>query len=301
MSSTVKQANMQSAAISIPRTRAFDWPTLLPFAVAVILLCAIAAPVLGFWWWEYSQPESYYAHAPAIPFIVGLMLWYRRKDLIAAPKRPAAWAAPLVAASLALLVFAVKRELEAVESTAFLLVIWTSVLMTLGPALFRAAAFPLLFLALMAPLPGPLLRDATFGMQNLSTTLAYKILRLCMFDAARSGNVITMDNFSLSVDVPCSGFKLLLAMTTFSAAFAYLVNGSVKKRLTLFLIALPLSLLVNSVRVALIGIVGDCLGAPTAHVFHDWSGMITVVLGFVVLFTLAKVLGCRTFAGWPIF
>jgi exosortase len=278
-----------------------DWPTLLPFGIAIALLAALAAPVMGFWWWEYTQPESYYAHAPAIPLIVALMLWYRRDALGATPKRPAMWAIPLVAGSLALLVFAIKRELEAVESMALLCVIWSSVLMTLGIRFFRAAAFPLLFLILMAPLPGPLLRDATFGMQNLSTGVAVKILHLCTFYAARVGNVINMDNFSLSVDVPCSGFKLLLAMTTFSAAFAYLIDGSAKRRLALFLIALPLSLIVNSVRVALIGIVGDCIGPDAAHVFHDWSGMITLVLGFVVLFSLAKGFGCRKFAGWPIF
>ncbi|MCW3061951.1 MAG: hypothetical protein JWQ02_3772, partial [Capsulimonas sp.] len=46
---------------------------------------------------------------------------------------------------------------------------------------------------------------------------------------------------------------------------------------------------------------GECISADAAHTFLDWSGMITLVLGFIVLFSLAKVLGCRKFAGWPIF
>ena len=44
-----------------------------------------------------------------------------------------------------------------------------------------------------------------------------------------------MDNSRLFVDVPCSGFKMLLSLLTFSAAFAYLVDGPAAKRLGLFL------------------------------------------------------------------
>ena len=121
------------------------------------------------------------------------------------------------------------------------------------------------------------------------------------FSTQLVGNVIHMEDYSLFVDVPCSGFKLLLALLTFSAAFAYLVDGAPVRRLGLFLFSLPLSLLVNSVRIALIGVVGECIGPDAAHVFHDWSGMITLTLGFIALFGLAKGLGCRTFAGWAIF
>ena len=88
---------------------------------------------------------------------------------------------------------------------------------------------------------------------------------------------------------------------TFSAAFAFLVSGSRAKRLLLFAFSLPLALAVNSVRIALIGVVGECVGTPAAHVFHDYSGLITLTLGFAALFALAKGLGCRTFAGWAIF
>jgi exosortase len=135
----------------------------------------------------------------------------------------------------------------------------------------------------------------------LSTQLANSLLHLLTFSTTLHGNVIRMENFDLFVDVPCSGFKLLLALLTFNAAFAFLVDGTVWKRLCLFLVAAPLALAVNVVRVTLIGIVGDCIGPAAAHVFHDWSGVITLILGFAALFTLAKVSGCRTFAGWAIF
>jgi exosortase/archaeosortase family protein len=59
--------------------------------------------------------------------------------------------------------------------------------------------------------------------------------------------------------------------------------------------------LINGLRIALIGMVGECISSEAAHVFHDYSGIITLVLGFAVLFSIAKALGCRKFAGWDMF
>ena len=273
----------------------------LPFAAAAVLLGILAWPVLRFWAYEYAKPESYYSHAPLIPLIAGLMLWHKRSALAEAVKRPAPAALCLLLPGLALLVFALKIQAEALESTGLLLTMTAGVWLVLGSAFLRAAWFPVGFLWLLAPLPGPVLNEATQRAQMLSTVLADKLLHLMSFGTTLTGNVIQMEDYSLFVDVPCSGFKLLLALLTFSAAFAFLVDGSRPKRLALFAFSLPLSLFVNSVRIALIGVVGECVGAPAAHVFHDYSGLITLTLGFAVLFSFAKGLGCRTFAGWAIF
>ena len=278
-----------------------DWRLALPFALAAALLTALAWPTLRFWAYEYTKPESYYGHAPLIPFIVGLMLWHKRAVLAEVVKKPAIFALGVLIPALCLLVFALKIQAEALESTGLLLTVTAGVWLVLGTAFLRAAWFPVAFVWLLAPLPGPVLNDATQRVQMLSTVFANKLLHLMGFGTTLTGNIIQMDSYALFVDVPCSGFKLLLALLTFSAAFAFLVDGSVVKRLGLFAFSLPLSLLVNSLRIALIGVVGECVGTQAAHIFHDWSGMITLVLGFVALFSLAKGLGCRTFAGWAIF
>lgn len=294
----IEPSEANRPGFSVPE---IGWQTLLPFVISAALLASIAFPVLSEWFWEYTKPDSYYTHAPIIPFICALMLWYKRREILAAAKVPDLRAVPLIILALGLLVFALKEELEAVRSTAFLLVVTASIWLALGPKFMKAAAFPIAFLWLMAPLPGPILNDATLRLQMFSTVFAAKILQLLAFQPVLAGNVINMENFSLFVDVPCSGFKLLLAYLTFSAAFAYLVDGPVNKRILLFLITIPLSLVVNAVRIALIGVVGDCISSDAAHEFHDWSGMITLILGFIVLFSLAKAFGCRKFAGWDIF
>lgn len=281
--------------------RRWDWQTLLPYAGTLVLLTVLLWPMLVSWKLEYLKPESYYAHGPLIPFIIALMFWARRDALKAVPKTPALAAIFVLVPALTLFVFASKSFALALMSMAFLLIVWSGVWLALGTRFVRAFWAPLLFLALMVPLPGPVLNDATLKLQMLSTVFADKLLHLMTFSTRLQGNVIQMDNFDLFVDVPCSGFKTLISLLTFSSAFAYLVDGTRSKRFVLFLLSIPLALVINSVRIALIGVVGDCISAQAAHVFHDWSGIFCLVLGFAALFSVAKAFGCRTFAGWAIF
>ena len=276
-------------------------PAIVAGVVAFAVLCAIALPMLRWWYWEYTKPDSYYGHAFLIPPLIALMLWHRRDALRAVGARTCPAALPFTIATLTLMVYAVKSGMEAVESLAFLWTVVGALWFVLGTRWIRAAAVPLLFLFGMAPLPGPVLNDLTLGMQGLSTTMASAMLAMLGMHPTRVGNYIRMDNFVLNVDVPCSGFMLLLRLLTFSAAFAFLSETTLPRRWAIFCFSLPLSLFINGLRIALIGIVGECLGTSAAHTFHDWSGLLTTILCMAILLGFARSLGCRRFAGQPIF
>jgi exosortase len=304
----VSASTIDGAANSAARGRAL--PQLDIFLVAlclvgVALLAVLAWPMLAWWYWEYTKPESYYGHAFFVPILIAVMLWHRRDALRAAlavrDGRRSRVALLLLIPSLALLIFALKQEMQALQSQAFLLTLVGGVWLVAGGAFVRAAAVPLGFLWLMAPLPGPVLNDATLGIQSASTAAASKLLGLLGMANVRQGNVIILENYTMTVATACSGFNLLLRLLTFSAAFAYLTDTAIGRRLLLFVISLPLAVVINAIRIALIGVVGECLGASAAAAFHDWSGLISLVLCMTVLFAIARVLGCRTFAGQPIF
>ena len=280
---------------------AWDMPTLALLAVSVASLLGVSRVVLGHWLSEYGQPESYYAFAPVVPFLVALMLWHRREALRAAPLRPCYGALAVLAPALALLVLSTREEMPAVMGLSFLLTVWSGLWLLLGTRWARTALFPLAFLLWMCPLPGPLLSDGTFCLQQLSTHLAVGGLHLLLFQPVLNGNVITLDDYTVFVDAPCSGFKLLLSLLTCSAALAYLLDGPPARRLGLFLFSIPLSLVVNAVRLILLCIVGECFGARVGHAFHDWDGLFTLGTGTAVLLLICKRIGCRTFAGWPLF
>ncbi len=294
-------ANVTAKAVPVPPSGNSLVPALPGLVLFLGFLIATAWPMLRWWWWEYTKPESYYGFAMFVPVLVALMLWHKREVLLNVPKQTAPAALFLVIPAMILLVTAIKLEMQAVMSWAFLLSLSGGIWFVLGGRFVRAAAFPLFFLWLMAPLPGPVLNDMTRGVQSLSTLGSAKILALLGMHPDHQGNIIRLENYTLNVDVACSGFKLLLTLLAFSSAFAFLTDTTLPRRWGLFLFSIPLSIFVNALRIALIGIVGEAMGTSAATTFHDWSGMITLVLCMAILFGTAKVLGCRTFAGQPIF
>ena len=279
----------------------WDIPTLLLLAAGFSLLLALSWPMPRHLYWEYTQFESYYAYGPAIPFIAGFMLWHRRAALREAPRTPC-WAALAVfLPAVALLVWSSGQELAWVMDNSFLLSLWSGIWLVLGTRWTRVAAFPLAFLLWMAPLPGPLLNDATYSSQHFCTQAAAQMLHLFGFHPIVNGSIIQLDNFSLFVDVPCSGLKNLLSLMMISAAFAYLLDGPTNRRIGLFLFSFPLSIAVNVTRLTMLGVVGECFGTHASHIFHDWDGLLSLMLGVTALFWFARRIGCRTFAGWPLF
>lgn len=229
------------------------------------------------------------------------MLWHRRERLQSVPKAPCFAALALLLPAVGLLVVSTKLQMPAVMSLSFLGTVWSSLWLVLGTAWIRAALVPLGFLLWMAPLPGPLLNDATYDAQQWSTVLADKTLHGLSFHTVLNGNVIQLDTFSLFVDVPCSGLKLLLTLLMFGSAFAILVDGTLARRVSLILISLPLAVFCNVARLVTLSVVGECFGSHAEHLIHDASGLLSVVLGFVLLMAFARRMGCRTFAGWRLF
>ena len=233
--------------------------------------------------------------------MIGLMVWHRRRAIRDAGGRPCTAALGLLLPALALLVVAEKRQMWAPASLGLLLVLWTGAWLLLGTRRARAAAFPLGFLACLAPLPGPVVHDLTFGCQHLSTVLADQALHRLGFATTLSGNLITMDTFVLVVDTACSGMRLLLTMLVIGTALAWLADGPAVRRALLVAGTVPLSLAVNSGRIVLLGVSGECFGATAEHIFHDICGVLSVAVGALFLLWGLRRLGCRTLAGWPLF
>lgn len=285
------------AALPTPR----DWPTGALLAASAVVFALVSWKIISQWIAAYLEPNSFYVYGPAIPPLAALMLWHRRAVLRAVPKTPSYAALPALLASLGILILGGKHELLAVASLGVLGCVWSSIWLMLGGRFVRAAWFPLLFLVWMAPLPGPLLHEATFGSQQLSTELTDRLLHVLQFPTNLHGNVITLDSFSLFVEEPCSGFMLLLTLLVISSAFAWLADGPPARRLLLFGLSLPLAIADNVFRLTLLAVVGDSFGARAEHLIHDPSGLAVVGLGLLVLFGIARRLGCRTFAGLPLF
>lgn len=273
----------------------------LPFLAALVLLWLLYGDTFGIWWFLWREPGSFYAHAMFVPVFAGVMIWRNREQLAAARWNPSWAGLGLLVLAMGLLLIGRNSEVRAIPSFSFVVVLLGGALLLIGPAKTRVLLFPLLFILTMIPmLPDQIINVIAFPIQLLSTRMAEGFLNLLGLHAVREGTMLQMEHYRMAVEGACSGFRTLLSLLTFSAAFAYLVEGQLWKRWLLFGVTIPLSLLINGLRITFIGIVGELVSTHAAATFHDYSGFIVLILAFLFLFNFAKLIGCQSFLGVPL-
>ena len=269
--------------------------------VATILLGYFASDTLRFWWWEWTRTNGFYSHGLLVPPLALLVLWHRRDLAEPAPGNPV-FLLPLLLC-LAAHLLAVRAEMQAAQSLTLLGIVASTAAFAGGANWFRPVGLPAIgLLALAVPLPAPLLHDATARLQTLSAGGAQVLLNVAGFaPVIRSGNLLALPQYTMDVDAPCSGLQTLLTAITLSVALALLSDLSRVGKLALLMLAIPVALLSNVLRIALIGVIGECFGATTAHRLHDGSGYLgTILCSGLLLFALWR-MGCHRLAGQPLF
>ena len=188
---------------------------------------------------------------------------------------------PLVGAGITLVVLAMGIYYIGVKAGQPRVVVVAGVLLLYGIALtwrgrdvFRLVFFPISFLILMVPLN---FLDGAIGfpLRMFVAKAATAILNLIGIEAVQRGSGIISAVFRFDVADPCSGIRSLMALTTVTAAYAYVTQHSQWKRWFLFLCAMPLAVLGNLARVVSIAVFAQVYGQDLAtKVYHDWSGFI---------------------------
>lgn len=294
-------ATIDSVTETKPNTSA-EQPTLgrlgpatyVPLAILVGLICWLFMPVFQWWYQMWNAEESYYSHGILVLPISLFIVWLKRSSVNRTAIRPSPIGYLVLVPTLMAVILASWADAPS-RGLAFPVVLASLVLILFGWRMTWELAFPIGYLYFMCVLPTFILTKASFGIQMLSTAGGTVLLKMIGLDAIRRGAMITLPNIDVLVGSPCSGFRLLISLFAFSALFAYLKEGPLWGRLTLVAFTLPLSVLLNALRIAMIAIVGEFMGSEAMHTFHDYSGYIVLVLAFVVLSYGARFVKCRKF------
>jgi exosortase len=268
-------------------------PAMLPGAVATLGILVL------FWGFLCRLPtmwlqDDYYTHGFLIPAISGYVIyrwWPRIKHIPVKAGWPALLFLPFV-----LLAFraAALSDIQQLVSVCFVATLLLGVWFVGGFQWALALCLPILYLVFMLPIWSGAIDVYTNPLQLLSTKVAFHMLNLFGQDPLFADPTsIQVKAFMLNVEVPCSGLKLVLAVTAFTAFFLMIADLKWWGRAAMVALILPLCLFINGLRIALIGVVGGQYGDAAGHQFHDWSGWITLLVCFFILFKAARALGWK--------
>lgn len=159
------------------------------------------------------------------------------------------------------------------------------------PGLARAA-IPLALLACLAPPPLALIAPVSDGIIAATAWLAVELLRLAGLDAAIATPMFYVEQYELQLAEACAGLNTVFTLTVCMVLYAYLRHGGAWRRtLLLALLAIPVALLANLLRILLIALVivlfGDAAGQGVAHDLAGVTLFAIAVLGLIAADELA--------------
>ena len=240
--------------------------------VIVAIIAVACAPAL----WSLAdtgRANEYAGHAMFVPLFCLVAVWADRKRLRAAagPGHPAG-ILPL-GVGVILLATGYLRESQVVQGLALATIAGGAVLWLFGVACLRAATFPVVFLAMMAPLPRPVVAAVTQKLQLFAAEFAGSALRLIGIPVFQSGFQIELATMKLQVAEVCNGLRFLLAILVLTAAFGHVLLPSWQRKTILVVSAGVIAIVANAFRVAVIGVGVHYIGPDAASgTIHNWIG-----------------------------
>jgi exosortase len=225
-----------------------------------------------------------------VPFLVLGLLWWRREELAAVPKRTWWPGLMLVALALAIHVLGFIIQQTRLSVVAFFVGLWLLTGVVWGPAWLRASFFPFCLLAFAVPL-GNAAERITFPLRLLATQISVGVAYYALgIDVIRTGTSIldSTGRYQYEVAAACSGIRSLTAILALTVIYAFMSFRSPGRRLVILASAFPLAVAGNVLRLLAIILAAEAFGQEAGNRVHDstWFSLVPYVpsvLGLVLL------------------
>lgn len=264
---------------------------LLIVLVSAVSLYWTVVPRLIFDWW--SDPN--FSHGFLVPVYSVFMIWKRRERLRVFSSNDANLPGILFVLLGSLLLILGKAGGEYFTMRiSIVFVIGGIFRIVFGKKGFRECLFPIAFLFFMVPIPYLIYESVAFPLKIGASWIGEHSLMAFGVPVFREGNVLSLANLKLEVADACSGIRSMMSMLTLSAAVAYCMETGLIKGGVLIVAGIPISMLANSARIILTGIVSNHFGVEYASgYFHEISGVIIFLLAAAALFSAGYLLRGR--------
>jgi len=261
-----------------------SWPTFLVTSAAFAILFAKPFTLLVRDWWTLPEAGHGLLLAP-------VAVWLAWRSGIGPNVRPQR------ALGVGLLVVAVLIRCAA-GLAAELFTMRASMVMALGAITIYQFGFrqvlrwwlPFALLCLSIPLPELITQTLALPLQFRASRMGAALLEMRNVPVRLSGNVILLPGRQLFVTEACSGLRSLTALIAMSVLLAALMLRTVPARIALVLLAIPVAIVVNGVRVFLTGFlvffVSPSFGEGFMHLTEGWL-LFLVSLAVLAGFTWA--------------
>ncbi|MFN0010885.1 MAG: exosortase/archaeosortase family protein [Phycisphaerales bacterium] len=237
---------------------------------------------------SWNQSEDW-GHAYFVPLVSLYLLWLKRGEL--ARVCPAVFWPGLsivllgIATYTLFLVGSINNHM--LRGLALIMTLWGLVLTMGGPGLARVCFWPVAYLVFAITISEKIMRDVTFALQLAASQGAWLLLNTVGVTTDLRGNVLEVTTakgevFPLNVAEACAGMRMVIGFVALGAAVALVAAKHWWQRVALLLLAVPVALLMNVGRVAVLGVLTLKDPALAQGQAHMLVGTILLIPAFIL-------------------
>jgi exosortase D (VPLPA-CTERM-specific) len=248
------------------------YSTLLAVVAILVALIAFSEALLQLVHRWILQEE--YSHGFLIPVIVAWLLWARRDALMESIGQPSWFGPVLILLAAVMHVVGKLSALYFLSQFGFIIALFGIIIGLGGYSLLKVTFVPIVFLLFAIPLPYFVDAILSFKLQLISSQLGTAFIRLMQIPVYLEGNVIDLGTYKLQVVEACSGLRYLYPLMSLGFLAAYLFQAPLWQRAIVFLSTIPITILMNSLRIGVVGVMVNYFGPQDAdgflHMFEGW-------------------------------
>jgi len=242
--------------------------------------------------WLRSRWVGDYAYCQFLPLASLAAIWWKRKEIAAAPVKGTAWGIPVVVLALGIHWMGVLAQQPRLSMVGLILLLWGLPFLLYGYGVARHLIFPCSYLLLAIPLN--FIDSMTAPLRLFATTVSAGMLNGFGMQVQRVGSGLFSgagNAFSFNVAPECSGLRSLLAMTALMAFYAWYSQKTLVKKWVLFLCCIPVAVIANICRIILVVIAAAIFGQETAMgLWHDYSGYPIFLISILLMLAIDRLL-----------
>ncbi|MGZ8224441.1 MAG: exosortase/archaeosortase family protein [Methylobacter sp.] len=253
-----------------------------------IQMVVLYAPTLLWLWQRWTMSVWQNGHGILVALLVIYLIWgemQKRKHL---PESSNPWGFAILIPALMMHMLDTGIHSQLLSGAALFLSLPGFALLFLGTTRTKAILFPLATLLLTLPIPLTFTESLHLALRHIATKSVAWLLKLFDVPVFSTGTLLEVEGGSLMVADACSGFATLYAAVTIAILTAYFCN-STPRRILLLLIAAPLAIGVNIMRVLLLTLLVNWFGLDVlATSAHEISGLLTFMIALPIIFFLGQ-------------
>jgi exosortase len=242
--------------------------------------------------WMYfvfdSSPDD--EHGKLVPFVVLALLWWKRKELMELPKQIWSPALGLVIFGLLLHIMGYLVQQTRVSIVGFFVGLYGLMGLVWGRNWLKATFFPMILFAFCVPiavLSDPITNPLRALVAQISVAISDNVLAIPVL---RRGTMIfhAEQMFQYDVAPACSGIRSLLSLLAVTTIYGFMNFSSWWKRLFMVLLAVPLAIFGNVLRITTVIIVAEAFGQNAGKQIEQKLGFVTFAVAIATLLLLGR-------------